>query len=531
MAQHFPCLVRHGDNIKKYKYLLLEKDQVTIGRSPEVTHCLLSVMVSRCHAVLKKLADGSWSITDNKSLNGVYVNDRKLTAQIPHVLKDGDRVQLGIPVKSGQPAEFIFQFHASLKVKRTRKDSADDNNPAKKRLKVHATTNKDENCPQDNRGERISNTQGCMPDSPYKAYRIKLDAHQKEKDAAVDMFKAQLEEMQRKLKAKEQEQELMREQLEQEKQERVSQAAALDQLKFKEEKMREELLSKQEALEREKQAIEKKMKAELEAQLKEREARLTEYLTNQRNALLEEKGRVQEKLQLEMDKALEEKDKLLEEQLIKQKEQLERVIEEKELKQKMLESQLKDTVAENEKQKESTYQTREDILSNLTDVMESELQCSICNELFVQATSLNCSHGFCALCINQWMERKKDCPVCRAPVTGQHRSIVLDSYIDKMVDHLTDELKERRKELVETRKAEQAKWDADHPTDSAGPSGGRKRARPIVIDSDSYSDSSAEESIDSSESDDGLPGAYYGGYGRCYNCGRRGHWASGCPEG
>ncbi|CAG9113766.1 unnamed protein product [Plutella xylostella] len=28
---------------------------------------------------------------------------------------------------------------------------------------------------------------------------------------------------------------------------------------------------------------------------------------------------------------------------------------------------------------------------------------------------------------------------------------------------------------------------------------------------------------------DGLPNAYYGGYGRCYRCGARGHWAPGCP--
>nr|APG79373.1 pheromone binding protein 12 [Cyrtotrachelus buqueti] len=27
----------------------------------------------------------------------------------------------------------------------------------------------------------------------------------------------------------------------------------------------------------------------------------------------------------------------------------------------------------------------------------------------------------------------------------------------------------------------------------------------------------------------GLPDAYYGGYGRCYSCGERGHWANGCP--
>jgi len=69
-----------------------------------------------------------------------------------------------------------------------------------------------------------------------------------------------------------------------------------------------------------------------------------------------------------------------------------------------------------------------------------------------QATSLSCSHSFCALCIQQWLKLKKECCVCRAPVTTTMRAISLDNYIDTMVEHLSDELKERRKQLVESRK-------------------------------------------------------------------------------
>ena len=40
--------------------------QVTIGRNPDVTVCILSTMISRCHAILKKKKSGEWTIKDNK---------------------------------------------------------------------------------------------------------------------------------------------------------------------------------------------------------------------------------------------------------------------------------------------------------------------------------------------------------------------------------------------------------------------------------------------------------------------------------
>lgn len=71
-----------------------------------------------------------------------------------------------------------------------------------------------------------------------------------------------------------------------------------------------------------------------------------------------------------------------------------------------------------------------------------------------QATTLNCSHSFCAYCIHTWFKRKNECPNCRVKTTSHNRSIVLDNYIDKMIEKLGDEAKQIRKEVVEERKGE-----------------------------------------------------------------------------
>lgn len=52
----------------------------------------------------------------------------------------------------------------------------------------------------------------------------------------------------------------------------------------------------------------------------------------------------------------------------------------------MLEAQLQETKKETD-QSEAILQARQDILSNFSDLMETELQCSICNELYIQVNT------------------------------------------------------------------------------------------------------------------------------------------------
>ncbi len=69
----------------------LTGDRIEVGRAPTAGVFLDDVTVSRAHAVLVRDADG-YSIEDSGSLNGTYVNRRRVERA---KLEDGDEVQIG----------------------------------------------------------------------------------------------------------------------------------------------------------------------------------------------------------------------------------------------------------------------------------------------------------------------------------------------------------------------------------------------------------------------------------------------------
>ncbi|XP_069360020.1 E3 ubiquitin-protein ligase RNF8-like [Maniola hyperantus] len=91
------------------------------------------------------------------------------------------------------------------------------------------------------------------------------------------------------------------------------------------------------------------------------------------------------------------------------------------------------------------------LLEAFGDIMESELTCSICAELFISATTLNCSHTFCKYCITMWRRHKNQCPICRAAITAECNSLVIDSFIEKAVDLLPEKITQKRKDIVRSR--------------------------------------------------------------------------------
>ncbi|MDA9913032.1 FHA domain-containing protein [Candidatus Nanopelagicales bacterium] len=80
--------------------IALNGEVVTVGRSPDAGVFLDDVTVSRRHADIS--ADGGrWTLTDNNSLNGTYVNRERIDNR---ALEDGDEVQIG---------KYRFNFYQS----------------------------------------------------------------------------------------------------------------------------------------------------------------------------------------------------------------------------------------------------------------------------------------------------------------------------------------------------------------------------------------------------------------------------------
>ncbi|MEN3341128.1 MAG: hypothetical protein V7644_532 [Actinomycetota bacterium] len=86
-----PALVVRSGGGRTGETFSPEGGRATIGRSPDCGIFLDDVTVSRRHAVLVEL-DGRWHVQDEGSLNGTFVNRRRVESA---ELSDGDELQVG----------------------------------------------------------------------------------------------------------------------------------------------------------------------------------------------------------------------------------------------------------------------------------------------------------------------------------------------------------------------------------------------------------------------------------------------------
>jgi hypothetical protein len=83
-------VVQYGSGAIGERFLL-DSDRSVAGRSEHAEVFLDDVTVSRDHAVLVRRS-GAWFLDDSGSLNGTYVNRRRIES---HRLEDGDELQIG----------------------------------------------------------------------------------------------------------------------------------------------------------------------------------------------------------------------------------------------------------------------------------------------------------------------------------------------------------------------------------------------------------------------------------------------------
>jgi hypothetical protein len=86
-----PALVVRAGGGRAGEHFSPEGERTTIGRSPDCDIFLDDVTVSRKHAVLLT-SGGRFTIEDQGSLNGTYVNRRRIDSA---PLSDGDELQIG----------------------------------------------------------------------------------------------------------------------------------------------------------------------------------------------------------------------------------------------------------------------------------------------------------------------------------------------------------------------------------------------------------------------------------------------------
>lgn len=78
----------------------LRESETTIGRSRECDIFLEDLAVSRLHATIRLLTDGSYEIEDRRSATGTFVNGLRITR---YRLVEGDTIQIGSSRLTFQP--------------------------------------------------------------------------------------------------------------------------------------------------------------------------------------------------------------------------------------------------------------------------------------------------------------------------------------------------------------------------------------------------------------------------------------------
>ncbi|KAF7411866.1 hypothetical protein HZH66_000762 [Vespula vulgaris] len=412
-----PILVTLNRNDSTARDIHIDKPEFKIGRARDNDEIILDLLISRKHCVIRYQGNGEWTIKDLSS-SYTFVNDDVLELGSTRKIFVGDIIQFS----TNSDYKYVFTLNLT----------------------------EETNCKR----QRID-----------KQLFYEVFAEQK---TSVETQKSQRKELKDKLENKQKEQLELKEELNVLLKQWDMVHNDKEGLKNRIEKLKDKIATErekwQEALDlskQEKKLVEIKMRKQMG---KWREEQQAGWKSLMENIVMEEKY-IQAQLlteKIELEEKLKETEKALKD---------------KEIKSESIQS--KNAPGSNMLQEDScivlevldTSNLRIidtiDLTKNNTDnvivpigamdtvsnIMDEQLTCSVCSELFIKATTLNCMHTFCFHCIDTWNKKRKECPVCRASVKSMNRSLVLDNFIEKMLDKLSMHMKDRRAEIVEEREA------------------------------------------------------------------------------
>ncbi|XP_054003476.1 E3 ubiquitin-protein ligase RNF8-like isoform X1 [Hylaeus anthracinus] len=446
-----PILVRVDKHGTAPKDIYIDKNEFKIGRARENDEIILDTMISRKQCIFRCEGNEEWTIKDVSS-SATFVNGVHLTSGVNQRIFNGDVVQFS----TSDQFKYVFTLVAKeeQKTKRARLDE---------QIMDNVLTEQ----------KTFSENQECQK----RVLKNQLETKQKEQD----VLKKQLEQLLTEQNATKESTEDLKKQItllegkiengniqEQHLQEiyaELLEKLENERVKF-EKRLNNEKQKWQEALnvsKHEKEMLEIKMKEQMEKWREEQQAEWKSVMENRvktektiQAQLLNEKTVLEEKLK-ETEKALKEQEAKVETIQSNAASSSDNPTNNcifLEFVNDPTGFQILDTIDLTlSSQLNIDNKEKESVINKVNNIMDEQLTCSICSELFVKATTLNCMHTFCEHCINKWTKKTKVCPMCRAPIGSKIRSIVLDNFIESMLENLPTDMKEKREEIKKERKA------------------------------------------------------------------------------
>ena len=435
-----------------------------IGRSLDASIVLNDVRVSRRHACFR-YNNNTWAISDNKSSNGVMLNNKKINAGVFLDVHQGDRVAIVAGVD-----DFEWVIHELLTIESNENDvsqqiSNEKESISEKEKLVFAKMKKDK-LNLEMKVSEIEDEKKCLKEQREKMVKLlKDEKNELAEKHAEEREKFEIELKTAKLEAIEAQRNNFEKRLKQEKQAAEVKLASrektlINSIEARESRLKTLIEEKDDiiiSLELEMQQSREKMK-EMTGNFESRIAQLYNDCGSNEKILAKEHQTAIDDLKTKFDAMIQNNQKEMEATIsvIKLEAEKERIEKEN------IEQKLKVKDDENAKLKEELKMIKEKSSDKPTfwTKCNAELKCSVCDEIFIEPMTLGCGHVYCKHCINEWEANcgncfaKFNCPNCRHPITQFNKSLHLDNLITSLYEGESKEYQNERAELIEARRKE-----------------------------------------------------------------------------